>query len=522
MTLGASLEIIFGPPGTGKTTALQERVRQYAESEGAETLLLCAFTKTAATELASRLQGAGIREDQVGTLHSLCYQALGCPPIAEAFLDQWNADVPFYQLSANDGHRDWNAFHETPGDQHLAAMNLYRHTMTPRHGWPEHLQAFARLWDDWKEQYHRMDFTDLLENAYLHIPVAPGYPQSLLVDEAQDLSLLQWAVLQSWGEQAKRLIAAGDDDQCLYAWAGADVTPMLRAPEKTILHQSYRVPRRIQDVAIRYSRLIRTREPKIWYARAEDGVCVRTGEGQWRHPESWIPFLYDTLDVPFGDVVFLAPCAYMLTPLLRLLRDEGIPFYNPWRRKETTWNPLGTDSTGKSPHITQRLSAFLRPHDRLWTWHELSLWIPMLRQETLQDGAKAFVTLQAEEHGVCNEDALGRILVPSQQGNAIHGGLLWLQRVVMQSYVNTLRYPLRVLTKYGEAALRETPRVIVSTTHASKGGEGDTVVFFLDLSGSQRYARLRNRREQDNIYRTLYVGCTRAKETLYLVGDGTI
>lgn len=518
--MGVSHEVIFGPPGTGKTTALQARVAQYAGEEGADTLMLCAFTKTAASELASRLRADGMGDAQIGTLHSHCYRALDNPTIAEAFLKQWNTDVPMYEISPHDGHRDWNAFHETPGDHHLAEMNLYRHRMIPRSAWPDHLRAFAQQWDDWKTQYHRMDFTDLLDNALLHIPVAPGYPQSIMIDEAQDLSLLQWAVLKSWGEQARRLIAAGDDDQCLYAWAGADVTPMLQAEQKTILHHSYRVPRQVQHVALRYSRLIQTREPKVWYPREEEGRCVRTGHGQWRHPEEWMTLVRETLDMPFGDIVFLAPCSYMLTPLLRLLREEGIPFYNPWRRKERTWNPLG--STESSPSAAQRLLAFLRPQNRLWTWNELSLWIPFVRPDALQEHAKAFVILHAEDEGVCQEDDLQKILLPSQYGNAIYGGRKWLQNVTMQSHIGTLQYPLHVLHQYGESALRETPRVIVSTVHASKGGEGDTVVFFLDLSASQRYARLRDKQEQDNIYRTLYVGCTRAKERLYLVGNGTL
>jgi superfamily I DNA/RNA helicase len=48
-------------------------------------------------------------------------------------------------------------------------------------------------------------------------------------------------------KNSKHVILAGDDDQAIYGWAGADVKRFQQEPAKEIvLPQSYRVPKLIQ------------------------------------------------------------------------------------------------------------------------------------------------------------------------------------------------------------------------------------------------------------------------------------
>ena len=71
----------------------------------------------------------------------------------------------------------------------------------------------------------------------------------LFVDEAQDLSAHQWQVIDMIQEVAKPIetYIAGDDDQAIFRWAGADIEhfiAMAKNDANTIipLTQSYRIP----------------------------------------------------------------------------------------------------------------------------------------------------------------------------------------------------------------------------------------------------------------------------------------
>ena len=71
------------------------------------------------------------------------------------------------------------------------------------------------------------DYTDILEWFAEHgSRVCPKFSMVFL-DEAQDLSPLQWEVAHILNDNAGRMYAAGDDDQAIYRWAGANVEHFL-------------------------------------------------------------------------------------------------------------------------------------------------------------------------------------------------------------------------------------------------------------------------------------------------------
>ena len=54
----------------------------------------------------------------------------------------------------------------------------------------------------------------------------------MFIDEAQDLSPLQWKLYDKLKEKSKDVYLAGDDDQAIFAWAGADVNRFINEPAK--------------------------------------------------------------------------------------------------------------------------------------------------------------------------------------------------------------------------------------------------------------------------------------------------
>ena len=96
---------IFGPPGTGKTTTLSGLIASSCKEYGSEAVLVSSFTKAAARELISR--DLPLNDDQVGTLHALCYRAMDRPKIVgKELLADWNAEHPQLSVSGAQANVD--------------------------------------------------------------------------------------------------------------------------------------------------------------------------------------------------------------------------------------------------------------------------------------------------------------------------------------------------------------------------------------------------------------------------------
>jgi superfamily I DNA/RNA helicase len=97
----------------------------------------------------------------------------------------------------------------------------------------------------------------------------------IFVDEAQDLSLIQWAVINKLEKENKGvdIWIAGDDDQAIFGWAGADVNSFINwKAEKIPLEQSERVPSQIQQIALSIiERVEENRLNKNYHPKKEKG-----------------------------------------------------------------------------------------------------------------------------------------------------------------------------------------------------------------------------------------------------------
>ena len=100
----------------------------------------------------------------------------------------------------------------------------------------------------------------------------------LFIDEAQDLSLLQWEMVKQIWSRAEKTYIAGDDDQAIFKWAGADVDHFIAFKEEVddikTLDQSYRIPggpihelsqRIISKVQNRFDKNINQEQKKEYY-----------------------------------------------------------------------------------------------------------------------------------------------------------------------------------------------------------------------------------------------------------------
>lgn len=143
------------------------------------------------------------------------------------------------------------------GDQMLFMENIARNKkVSVREQWEQanldipwnHVKWFCVGLEKYKEERFLKDYTDMLY-LFLKEKSKPTL-DVLIVDEAQDLSKLQWDCIRKLSQGVKNIHIAGDDDQAIYQWAGADVDTFIQLEgEVTVLENSYRIPRKVHEVA---------------------------------------------------------------------------------------------------------------------------------------------------------------------------------------------------------------------------------------------------------------------------------
>ncbi len=528
---------IFGPPGAGKTTHIGRQVRRAVDRYGSDSVLVTSFSRTAAGELAGR--DLPISKNRIGTLHSFCYHALGEPVVAESCVEEWNRENPRLpltpvrkqgKLDGEDGAVIEDTLLARDGDQMLQQLGRFRGLMIPQKSWPLVLCHFSEKWTRYKRARGLLDFTDLIDQCLLDVAVAPSNPSVIFADEAQDLNRMQLTLIRKWGERASYFVLGGDDDQCIYSFAGASadaiLDPDIPDDHKIILKQSFRVPRAVHQLADRLIHQVTRRQEKIYLPRPEAGAVHRLSTGTYKSPEYFILKSAEEHLKQGKKVMFLAACSYMLQPMVAALRKRGIPFHNPYRKANGFWNPLRIGKKGSS---ASRVLALLVGHPdfgeghRQWTFGDLALWADcMASQGILKSGVKEkfqqYDRLQGRSLGRLDEifeaGALTSLLDAS---NGDHRALLnWWRRLMTADVRGRFQFPADVAAAYGPRALVDQPQVVVGTIHSVKGAQADVVYLFPDLSQAGDAQYQRNGEPRDSVIRVFYVGATRARETLYI------
>lgn len=124
----------------------------------------------------------------------------------------------------------------------------YKHPLVDEYGIkPAILDKLIELFHKHRKAVSSYDFEDLQELVYQGIITNPQFMQFVmnrydyvLIDEFQDTSQIQYEILKAYINGAKRTIAIGDDDQCIYSWRGSDVdiiTKRFPADYNPVIHK---------------------------------------------------------------------------------------------------------------------------------------------------------------------------------------------------------------------------------------------------------------------------------------------
>lgn len=490
-------EIILGSPGTGKTHALLSIIEEELEKgTPPDRIGFVTFTRRAAEEAITRACAKfNLTRNQLPhfrTTHSMCFKQLSLRS-GDVFEGKWLREFSEYAGVRVTGRwtEDGTMTGFELGDRVLFMENLSRVRMVPLRGlydrdddglpWGEVRRVSAAL-RAFKSAECLLDYTDMLEE-FLKSGVKPVL-DVLVIDEAHDNSLLQWRVMESLAVGARRVIMAGDDDQNIYQWAGADVNYFIDLPGKArALPRSYRCPPVIQELAGNLIKRVARRRPKQWEPREGTGEIIRKQS-------------FHETDCSGPEVLVLARNSYVLREQVEPeLRRQGIVYERhgkPSIRPEyleaaTIWERLRSGGTATVLDCRKVYDV-------------------MTSGRGVEKGHKTLVG-RADEDELSMEDLrrTGGLLV-----NSIwHEALDRLPRDEVGYMVAARRR--------GEK-LKQAPRVKLSTIHGAKGGQAQHVILMKEVA---RRTFQEIEKTPDDELRVWYVGATRAQETLTIVESQT-
>lgn len=291
-----STDIIYGPPGTGKTTALLADIEKTLETIAPERIAFVTFTKEGAENGKRRaMEKFGFKAEDLpyfGTLHSMAFRANKMQRVNVIqkrhyydFGKKVGMNFTGYYTEDLKSNDDLYLFFDEVYRNTPAAAEYYLKTLDTKK-----LDYVRKNYIRYKEQTGIYDYTDMIErfvNEQFEIPVHTAY-----IDESQDLTRLQWKMVWTAFRTAQRIVIAGDDDQAIYEWSGADVKYLLNIEGNAkVLNQSYRVPSAVFKYATNISEQIVNRHEKTYNSTEQEGevrFINSLRELQFNENETWM------------------------------------------------------------------------------------------------------------------------------------------------------------------------------------------------------------------------------------------
>ena len=488
--------IIPGPPGTGKTyhlvnNYLRKEIEEYKTS--GNKIAYLTFSNAATDEAKKRILNTfpQVKEfPYICTMHSLGTRELNIDTNVQLLKDEkWNAFKNFSQICRDMSFESYTNESGVPQykNDHMkiieysrakkisitdAAVELDLHHSIDV--WlTEQIEADLK---SYKEQTGMIEYSDMIKQ-FVEKDKCPPL-DVVFLDEAQDLNPLQWDMFFYIESKCKRSYIAGDDDQTIYTFQGADENIFINLKgEMDPRIESRRVPKAVHKVALSILDNIENRMIKAWLPRDAEGKVYQN--------ES-----IENLDFNKGEWMIIARTNKMLDPIKEYLISLNLRF----------------DSKINDLLPNKLLEAY-------------RVWVRLNQGATVgaEEAKKIYKYLTVKAKLIKENFSTGKSLdvvdyVDIDDLMMNHGLLVtgsWEQLQIRQDS----KLYMKALLENGDDLFKPA-RIKVSTIHGVKGEECENVVLFTGMEKIIYEAALK---KPDPEHRLFFVGVTRAKENLYIM-----
>ena len=502
---------VFGPPGTGKTYTLEHIFSSYTSS-GRDDALYITYSRSMASDARRRMD---LSKEYVSTFHSAFTRFLGWD------MDSFLTDDDYTEFARITGLKktatiDINNEEIEEEDEITQFLRGYNYLYL-KYGIEaeKHIHEMTKFYingidfgylfdkyNDFKFKKGKADYTDIITEVFKNIYVLPNLGL-LLVDEVQDMRPIMWKIIEKWYSSGKieKLVVAGDDDQNIYYYDGADVRDMLKFASNTrkiYLNQSFRIPRQIRDVAMETLKQITTREKKDFQPAEWDGKVIRLN-----NLEQAIRMLVNME----GSKFILARIKYYVLYVSKILNNLKYPYL--------TINPNHNYLSPYNMSAIELASIFMDwpPKD----FENMRKIIVNLPANVLVRGIKS----KFEER---KYDKLPQNLFYKTDD---YFNSFFLKKFdkyeildMMDIHVNK-KNAIRNIISSGQK-INVDQIIKIDTIHAAKGREADNVLLIQNVPRSAYVEMFSDRNIYDSEHRIKYVAITRSRKTLILVNDPMI
>ena len=219
---GKNVKVLLASAGSGKTRRLIEEVATELETRRAEEIAFVTFTRKGAEEGLRRVCSKLMYEPDdlpyFRTLHSLTFHALNYKGNQmfgkldqRKFNKEFGYDVNRHEVStgkvAPTRDSKYLDFYDMERSGAMTSKQLAESDI--EYGY---YKQIVKHYEEYKAREHKIDFFDCLIK---YVQIGEPLPVKVaMIDECQDITALQWKVIEKAFFKAEKIIIAGDDKQC--------------------------------------------------------------------------------------------------------------------------------------------------------------------------------------------------------------------------------------------------------------------------------------------------------------------